>query len=447
MTRLSSKPSRSRTGRLLGAAIAVTGLLVGAVTVASAQDSVSHWNWRSVEMPKVMGNIFDRFRTDNPDIDLQVEDVNFIELIQKMELSARAGAMPDTFELWVPTQLARFAEEGWILPLDEFIERDMANGDDVLAPFYEWADTTYKGHVYTLPSMGLTNVMAWNKTAFEAAGLPARAPETCDEMVEFARKLNNPPEIYGLGLNGNGPELWLSLGWLFYANEARIGRVDGKFHINSPEAVETVQMIVDLANEGVLPSFTSTDMQKLRTEFSTGKIAMIPDWNGVPSVIEGYSPDFEWGVAKMPVCKNTGAMLMGGDSTYAISATSENPEAAWKLLKHLTSFESQKHIVENWPFFITRKDVWDTVIRGGQIQNAERLVVAIEQAGLPNAYSPYREMPPQLFEAVDAFRNELHLVVFGDKTAQEGMDEVAAAWEILYTEWEDRYGELGERYY
>ena len=56
-------------------------------------------------------------------------------------------------------------------------------------------------------------------------------------------------------------------------------------------------------------------------------------------------------------------------------------------------------------------------------------------------------MPPQLFEAVDAFRNELHLVVFGDKTAQEGMDAVAAAWETLYTEWEDRYGELGERYY
>ena len=101
MTRLSSKPRRPRIGRLLGAAVAVAGLLVGAVTVASAEDSVSHWNWRSVEMPKVMGNIFDRFWNDNPDIDLQVEDVNFIELIQKMELSARAGAMPDTFELWV----------------------------------------------------------------------------------------------------------------------------------------------------------------------------------------------------------------------------------------------------------------------------------------------------------------------------------------------------------
>ncbi|MGI9294621.1 MAG: extracellular solute-binding protein, partial [Pseudomonadales bacterium] len=242
--------------------------------------------------------------------------------------------------------------------------------------------------------------------------------------------------------------LWLSIGWLFYANNARIGRVDGQIQINSPAAIEVVELLVDLVNvQKVTPAFTSTDMQKLRTEFSRGKIAMLPDWNGVPSVIEGYDPSFEWDVAPMPKWKSTGAMLMGGDSTYAISATSENPELAWKLIKHLTRFESQKHIVENWPFFITRKDVWEDVIEEGKIKNSDRLVVAIEQARKPNAYSPYREMPPQLFEAVDAFRTELHLVIFGDKTAQEGMDAVAVAWEALYKEWEDRYGELGERYY
>ncbi len=420
------------------------------VTAAPAEDKsvVTHWNWRSVEMPAVMSNVFDRFR-DQSDVDLQVEDINFIELIQKMELSARAGALPDTFELWVPTQLARFAEEGWILPLDEFIARDAAAGEGTVTDqFYDWADTTYKGKVYTLPSMGLTNVLAWNKTAFEAAGLPPRAPETWEELVTFAKKLNNPPEMYGLGLNGNGPELWLSLAWIFYSNEARIGRVDGKIHINSPEAIEALDFILELVNEhGVTPSFTSTDMQKLRTEFSTGKIAMLPDWNGVPSVIEGYDPPFEWGIAPMPKGKSTGAMLMGGDSTYAISAASENPEAAWELIKHLTSFDTQKHIVENWPFFITRKDVWEDVIASGKIDNSEMLMVAINQANLPNSYSPYREMPPQLFEAVDAFRTQLHLVVFGEKTSQEGMDAVAEAWQTLYDEWEDRYGELGKRYY
>ena len=38
-------------------------------------------------------------------------------------------------------------------------------------------------------------------------------------------------------------------------------------------------------------------------------------------------------------------------------------------------------------------------------------------------------------------------MVFGEKTAQEGMDAVAAAWEALYGEWEERYGPLGARYY
>ena len=56
-------------------------------------------------------------------------------------------------------------------------------------------------------------------------------------------------------------------------------------------------------------------------------------------------------------------------------------------------------------------------------------------------------MPPQLFQAVDVFRTEMHHVVFGTKTAQEGMDAVAKEWNKLYKEWIDKYGELGERYY
>lgn len=408
---------------------------------------VTHWNWRSVEMPKVMEEIFNRFEKEH-NADLQEEEVNFIELIQKMEIAGRAGALPDTFELWVPTQLARFAEEGWIIPLDEFIKKDAKGGPPITESFYDWGDTKYKGKVYTLPSMGLTNVMAWNKTAFKKAGLPPHAPRTMEELVTFAKKLNNPPEMYGLGLNGNGPELWLSLAWIFYANEARIGRVGGDIQINNPAAVEALEFIIDLVNKDkVCPAFTSTDMQKLRTEFSRGKIAMLPDWNGVPSVIEGYNPSFEWGVAMMPKWKTTGAMLMGGDSTYAISANCKNKELAWELIKHLTSFESQELIVQNWPFFVTRKDIWEGPIKNGTIANAEMLTVAINQANLPNAYSPYREMPPQLFQAVDIFRTELHQVVFGEKTAQEGMDAVEIGWNKLYKEWEDKYGELGDRYY
>jgi len=432
---------------LLVTILIVSVFFVDGAIGAPEKPVLTHWNWRSVEMPKVMGEIFDRFKKEHY-VDLQADEVNFIELIQKMEMAGRAGALPDTFELWVPTQLARFAEEGWIIPLDEFIERDEAWGATITDRFYDWSDTTYKGKVYTLPSMGLTNVMAWNKTAFEKAGLPPHAPTTWAELVTFSQKLNNPPDMYGLGLNGNGPELWLSLAWIFYTNDARIGRVGGRIQINSPEAVEAVEFIEDLVNKyKVVPTFTSTDMQKLRTGFSRGKIAMLPDWNGVPSVIEGYNPEFEWSVDLMPKGKTTGAMLMGGDSTYAITADSKNRELAWAFLKHMTSFESQKLIVENWPFFITRKDIWEDVIEKGKIKNAHRLMVAIEQANLPNAYSPYREMPPQLFQAVDAFRTELHRVIFGEKTAQEGMDAVAKAWEELFTEWTDKYGELGERYY
>ncbi|EGE61397.1 ABC transporter substrate-binding protein [Rhizobium phaseoli] len=424
----------------LGAAALPSGLLAQGKTV------VTHSNWRSTEMPDIFLKVFDDYRKANPDVDLQVEEIGFIEYIKKMELSGQAGALPDTFELWVPTQLARFVEEDWIAPLDELIEADKAAGNDVLGAYEPWADRGYKGSTYVLPSLGLTNVLLWNRTAFKAAGLPDRAPETIDEMLEFAMKLNKPPELYGLGLDGNGPELWLALAWMFYANETRIGRVGGDFQINKPKAVETVQFIVDLVNKhGVVPSFTTTDFEKLRSSFAAGRVAMMPDWNGVPAVIEGLKPTFEWAISPLPKGKTTGAMLMGGDSTYAISANSKNKKAAWEFIKVLAGHDTQQAIADKWPFLITRKEIWDEVQKG-TVGTSDSLKVALEQSQRPNAYDTYSEMPPQLLQAVDIFRTELHGVVANQQTAQEGMDKVAAQWADLYQQWDESYGELGDRY-
>lgn len=428
-----------------GAAMLGTVALPGGL-MAQTNGTLTHANWRSTEMPEIFTKVFEDYRKANPGLDLKVEEIGFIEYVKKMELSAQAGALPDTFELWVPTQLARFAEEGWIAPLDEFVEADKAAGNDVLAGYESWADTSYKGSTYVLPSLGLANVMLWNRTAFKEAGLPDRAPETIDEMLEFAKKLTKAPDMYGLGLDGNGPETWLSLAWLFYANETRIGRVGGDFQINKPKAVETVEFIVDLVNKhGVVPSFTTNDFEKLRAAFAAGRIGMMPDWNGVPAVIDSLNPTFEWAIAPLPKGKTSGSMLMGGDSTYAISANAKDKKAAWEFLKTLTGHDTQKAIADAWPFLITRKDIWAQV-QEGTIGTSESLKVALEQSQRPNAYDTYSEMPPQLLQAVDIFRTELHGVIANQQTAQEGMDHVAERWADLYEQWDETYGELGDRY-
>lgn len=407
---------------------------------AARAETLTFSNWKSTEMPAVQNELFAEFRKENPKIDLKIEEIGFIEYIQKMELSGRAGQLPDAFELWVPTELARFAEEGWIMPLDGFIAKEKAAGNDILAAYAPWATTSYDGKVYVLPSMGLTNVLLWNKTAFQKAGLPPRAPRTMEELVEFAKKLNNPPAMYGLGLDGNGPELWLALSWFYYTNGVRIGCVDGEIQVNKPKAIEALKLIVDLVNKDkVVPSFTNTNFEKLRSEFAAGKVAMMPDWNGVPSVISELKPNFEWGIAPLPTWKTTGTMLTGGDSTYAIAANAKNPEDAWKLIKFLTGFGAQKKIADNWPFFITRNDIWMEIGKG-TIKNSPDLKVALEQSKVANAYDPYMELPPQLFQAVDVYRTALHQVIAGQKQPQAAMDEVAKEWKELFADWHDQYG-------
>ena len=84
----------------------------------------------------------------------------------------------------------------------DVIRRECPYGTDC-SYVKEWGETPAEKHyhIWAVPSSQLVMALFYRKDIFSAAGLPDRVPETCDELMEWARKLTNPEEnVFGLSL-------------------------------------------------------------------------------------------------------------------------------------------------------------------------------------------------------------------------------------------------------
>ena len=169
----------------------------------------------------------------------------------------------------------------------------------------------YKGKLLGMVWAGTTKALFYRKDLFEKAGLSA--PKTWQEQLEAAIKLNNPPEIYGIGLPGAPVYetddnlflyLWSAGGDFFDEN--------GKCIINNAAGVKALQFYVDLVNKYHVtqPEVTSWSRKQTRRLFEAGKLAMFATgpW-GIESLRKN-APDIEFGVAPLPVDKRPATQLV-----------------------------------------------------------------------------------------------------------------------------------------
>ena len=65
-----------------------------------------------------------------------------------------------------------------------------------------------------------------------------------------------------------------------------------------------------------------------------------------------------------------------------------------------------------------------------------------DQLELGNVIDVYGEMPILLETALNAWKEEFHRAILGQKSVQEAMDAVATAWVKLDKEFTEKYGEI-----
>jgi ABC-type glycerol-3-phosphate transport system substrate-binding protein len=125
-----------------------------------------------------------------PGIKFEAEMIPFDQALEKMQIHLSQGA--PTYDIMATDAfLSTFAERGWLLPLDPYIEkyRQAVEWDDI-NPALVRDVCSYKGKVYGVPNFSITMFFFYRKDLFDAAGL--KPPTTMDEWIAAARTLNKP---------------------------------------------------------------------------------------------------------------------------------------------------------------------------------------------------------------------------------------------------------------
>ena len=342
---------------------------------------------------KVQARI-DEWNAANPD-----EKVTLIELSaeadqQRQSFVNNAQTKSDAYDVisvdnvWV----AEFAANQWIVELP----KDELHYDDVIEGVYNTG--LYMDRLYAMPFATDSSIMFYRKDFLAEAGI-TEVPTDWDGIkaaIDAVRAVPGHENIGGFGgqfakyegLTCCASEFINSFGGAYYDSE-------NKVTINSPEAIEGLQFLMDAFKDGYIPQQAlEWKEEDGRNAFESGNLLFYRQWPyQYANNVEALGTD-KFGVAALPsLGGHTFVPTLGGHNC-GISAFSKNKATALKFIKWWTSPESEKYALDTQTL---------APINASLYEDAEML----------NKF-PYL---PTLRESLDSAVGRPKAVAYGDVTA------------------------------
>ncbi len=270
-----------------------------------------------------MKNAADEFMKKHPKVKIKIETFAWPEFYTKWTTGLQAGQIPD-ISTALPNHVVELLEIEALSPVDDVINK-IGIGRFYKAPLKEGE---LNGEHYALPLYSHAQVMWYRKDLLEKMGL--EVPKTWNELFETAKKLNNPPEIYGLsvpmGLNDMMATRFLNF-YVRSAGETLITK-DGKANLTSKAAIEGINYWVNMYNTVSPKGSINFKVLDQATLYYQGKIAF--DFNSGFHIggVKQNSPDLINQIAAAPIPK-----INPDDPEQGIE-TSNIPLVLWKNSKH-----------------------------------------------------------------------------------------------------------------
>ncbi|MCC3376726.1 sugar ABC transporter substrate-binding protein [Cohnella sp. REN36] len=262
------------------------------------------------------------------------------QLTQKLTVQFTAGSeTPDVF-MYRPLQEGKlFFKNGWLQPLDEYVNKDAD---------YDFADlsksavgtATVDGKLAGIPIITEQEILYYRKDLLEAAGIAV--PKTIDELVAAAQKLHDPGKgMYGFVARGQRSPLVTQVSSFLYSEGGDFMNGD-RATINTPEAIKAFTTYGKLLKDYGPPGVLNMSWPQAFGIFGQGKVAFLTDANSLyknATDAEKSQVADKVGFAPFPA----GA---AGSKPYnitswglAVNAKSRDKEAAWAFIQWATSKE------------------------------------------------------------------------------------------------------------
>lgn len=306
-----------------------------ATSGAEAQTTITIWGNDNPQpsATEILSGEFDAMRDD---VEVVYRQIPFSDLNEEYMRAFATNSAPDI--LMVNTTDTHFyAASGALLDLTDMIAASDIIDYDQIFPGYQ-AAVTYEGRVYQVPRGANTLMVYYNTAMVEAAGIdPNAPPESWEQFYDYAERLTDADaRVFGIAFsaanNQEGPWQWLPFARMAGAEWDRI---------DDPGAVRALELWRDFVANGLASQEVLIWSQgDAADSFRSQRSAMVIQ--GSWDVGNMAAAPFGWGLWMLPPEEPGGKRVSAaGDFTYAIAASSENPDLAFEVIEYIYSQDNR----------------------------------------------------------------------------------------------------------
>lgn len=265
-----------------------------------------------------------------------VDDIDYENLKQKQIQSMSASAEYDLIwvaEVWLPEYVAN----GWLLPLDDYVKKsgvDMSNYSSGITKI-----NTIDGKLYAMPDMLQGIILTYNKDWFSKEG--QKLPTTVEELINVAKYFKEKGT--GIAMPAKQGQAALDVfATILYSAGGDYFDENGNLNLLSEEVLYAADIYDQLCKYSMDGS-TAWHHDQVAEAIRTGKAPF-------GFQVSGLSP-LDLDPQQSVIVNSVGYSTIPGKKqvsgvvntwAWSIAANSKNPDAAWEVVKWLTSEGTEK---------------------------------------------------------------------------------------------------------
>lgn len=270
------------------------------------------------------------FMKDNPGTTVNVTPVDWGQAVAKLQTAIAGRQTPDVSQMGTD-MMGQFAATGAL----ETVPANFAP-----ATFFTsaWNTNVVNGTVSGVPWYVETRLLYYRTDIATQAGITA-PPATWEDLTAMATAMQAKGGAkWGISLGTKNWQEYLPFLW---SNGGDVMDAQGKFQLNSPQAVEALTYYESFFKAGLTPK-TVPEGFDITPAFVAGTNPMFfsGPWHlGLIKTAGGAGFDSKWAIAPMPK-KVTSTSFLGG-SNLVVYKDSKNKDLAWKFVQYLTDPKTQ----------------------------------------------------------------------------------------------------------
>lgn len=414
--------------KTLSLILALALLMSLALVPAAAEEEVKLQVWYAVS--GTSGEVFTALATAwdeaNDKVSLELSySGNSGDTATKVSAALLSGTEPDVALMYAGPLYTAGRND---LRMDEWYQAGDFDAQDVYPGMWEYAK--FGGKVGAVPYGISTQVLYYNKTVLDAAGIDMTTPPaTWEELYEIAKlavekgNINKAPDFAGFEVSD---PVWLIKSMFMQNGNPVVETQDGAVVpvFNNEKAVQVAEFWKKLVDEGLMPAGEHDNAEK---KFLAGNGAFIAASSN--RISRWTTTEFELGAIEMPAFGEK-SIALGGNVLVVFSKDEKKAEAAKELVAYLANAQNQADFALKTGYLPTHQSAMELDSVKAAISENPLYKVAFDQLAYAWAYTHFEEMGTMdglIWTAVNEFEK-------GAKTPQAALDY---AVEELKVEMED----------